>query len=117
MSLYIPEIKEEVSENAKVLVEDGGKIVRTSAKLGKAENVYFYSAYGKSIYTDPELTIKLTADGLLETCLNEKVVLVYTDTGSNKHYIPFGSFWDNDVNIYIDFYGRNSAQYEYCIYK
>lgn len=29
MSMYIPEIKEEVSENAKMLVEDGGKIVRT----------------------------------------------------------------------------------------
>lgn len=29
MSIYIPEIKEEISENAKMLVEDGGKIVRT----------------------------------------------------------------------------------------
>lgn len=37
MSMYIPEIKEEVSENAKMLVEDGGKIVRTGMPKGGSD--------------------------------------------------------------------------------
>lgn len=38
MSMYIPEIKEEVSENAKMLVEDGGKIVRTGMPKGSGNS-------------------------------------------------------------------------------
>lgn len=38
MSMYIPEIKEEVSENAKMLVmEEDGKIVRTGMPKGNSE--------------------------------------------------------------------------------
>ena len=39
MSMYIPEIVEEVSENAKMLVEDGGKIVRTAAVIGEKKEL------------------------------------------------------------------------------
>lgn len=34
MSMYVPKIKEEISENAKMLVEDGGIIVRTEISGG-----------------------------------------------------------------------------------
>ncbi len=39
MSMYIPEIKEEVSENAKMLVEDGGKVVRIPMPAPKTQNI------------------------------------------------------------------------------
>lgn len=46
MSMYTPGIKEELSEEAKMLVEDGGKVFRTA--IPKSENVpknyVFYTA-------------------------------------------------------------------------
>lgn len=80
-------VVESVSENAHALVEDNGQIVRTAASIGKSENVYFYGEYGYyTLYSDPEHTIPMAGEGLLETCLNEKVILAYQYSDVTRYY-------------------------------
>lgn len=51
MGFYVPEIKEEISENAKILVEENGRIVRTN--LPKYEP-------SKSEFSGPDIVLKTT---------------------------------------------------------
>lgn len=57
MSMYIPEIKKEVSESAKMLVEDGGKIVRTGMPSGGSVIIADFVDFdgGKIDYTSSDI--------------------------------------------------------------
>ena len=118
MSMYVPEIKEEVSENAKMLVlEEDGKVYRTSASIGGSKNTYYYATYESpySVYSDPECTLRLTADGLLDTCLNSRVMLVYkAQYGTN--YCNLINCVDNEDQVYMHFKDYTNTYY-YGIYK
>lgn len=68
MSMYVPEIKEEVSENAKMLVvEEDGKVYRTEMPKGN-KPVFIY--LGDSGYTADEELFNLSPLELCDVILN-----------------------------------------------
>lgn len=82
MSMYIPEIKEEVSENAKMLVEDGGKVYRT----GMPKNDFYYITYTN---TDDGFVLTSYDDEICDLNTEELLCNVITrlETSDNSYLL------------------------------
>lgn len=117
MSMYVPEIKEEVSENAHILVEDGGKVYRTGMSSGGVSKTVYYTAYGYyDLFKNEELDDKVTAAELEEAVDNSIVDLKYLRDGGRYQRYSLSDFEDSGSMVSVHF-GGDSYGYWFSMYK
>lgn len=100
MSMYTPEIKEELSEEAKMLVEDGGKVYRVGIPKNSSEYHIIKYSSDDNTFTCDDIIYEL---GVID--FFEKVYLLL-DCG--KYVNVSGALQLDDNNIMIDTYEKNS---------